>query len=78
MSVRRGLIAGLVVALLVTLWRSDVDQASFALGDKGEQKPSETEAQNSRGQTKLAGHTGPGCLVVDNFFADEVWSIPTS
>ena len=59
MNTRRGLTAGFIVALLVTVWRSNVDPLSFALGDKQTEKPR---------------HTGPGCGAVDHFFAEEVWA----
>ena len=78
MNVRRWLLAGFVVALLVTVWQSDVGSAPFAFGDKKAEKPSASPSSKpsskNTGDRTQAAHPGPGCFVDDNFFADEVWA----
>jgi len=74
---RLSITASLLIVFVLS-WGSDGVAISTEFGDDGDEKQSGSASQqpsskDAGGRSKAASHRGPACLVVDNFFADEVW-----
>ncbi len=75
----RRLLTACLLILLLTPCRPGLTSVSTAFGDAAVSPPGESTSQEASepgadDRSPVVDHRGPECLVVDSFFADEVWA----